>query len=486
MEQGKTQEFELELTPEENQETVKLNLYYPRQQLTGTLSYEEENPEKHSVLSWLDLPEEVIVPPGEKISVTVEVSVPYGVKGTHTAVIMVEPITEDVEGGITFQIRYAVRVNINVNSPGLRRRAEIQEFKLVANEEDKPVLQAMIKNPSSLSYNAAGEVTIRDENRNLIERVTIRSQYAAQGGRDETTIYPGSEVIFSGNVTEPLPAGTYDMQLFLYYADGRQVIKRKTIEIGDQYIDPENLEYIEVKPEMISEELRRGGAHTEAINIRNRMGDPLNIKIGTKQISSDYKRSLLNKFKLELRGDQQFKLEGRRSQRPVLIARAPREDIEDGGYYDSLQIAVFDPKTEERLQVKEIPMRFVVGEDYEYNGEVQGITTQRMENEVLLSTPVLNTGDIHFSPQARVYLIQDEEIQHTLFLEMAEEDDMILPERKGILSTYAQDIEPGKYTAEVTLRHAGEDISVKKFDLEIEEKEKEETKEKESEEENSE
>ena len=473
MNRGETKEFELKLTPEQNQATVALNLYYPRQQQTGNLSYEEGDLEEHAVLKWLELPEEVAVPPGEETTVDVEVTAPHDAKGTHTAIIMAEPVVEEAEQGITFRVRYAVRVNIHVDAPGLMKKAEVTNFELTANEEDRPLIQANIKNSSSLSYNAAGEVTIRDKNRNLIERIPIRSQYAAQGGRDETTIYPGSEVIFSGNVTEPLPEGTYDMQLYLYYADGRQVIKRKTIEVRDQFIDPENLEYIEVKPEIISEELRRGGAHTEAINIRNRMGDPLNIKIGTKKISSEYEHSLLNKFKLELRGDQQFKLEGRRSQRPVLIARAPRENIEDGGYYDTLQIGVFDPETEEKLQVKEIPMQFVVGEDYEYNGEVQGITAQRMENEVLLSTPVLNTGDIHFSPQARVYLIQEEEIKHTLFLEMAEEEDMILPERKGILSTYAQDIEPGEYTAEVTLRHEGEEISVEKFDLKVEKNEKE-------------
>ncbi|MGM0438348.1 MAG: hypothetical protein ACQEQD_08750 [Bacillota bacterium] len=467
--QGETQQFELKLSPEQNQSTAELNLYYPRQQLTGSLSYEEGNLDEHPVLNWLDLPDEVIVPPGEETSVDVQVSVPYGVEGTHTAIIMVEPKVEEAEKGITFQVRYAVRVNIHVDAPGLREEAEVKSFKLESTEENQPLIQTHIKNPSPLSYNAAGEVTIRDQNRRLIERVPIRSEHASQGGRDETTIYPGSEVIFSGKVTEPLAEGTYDLQLFLYYADGRQVIERKTIDVGDEFIDYENLEYIEVKPEVIDEELRRGGAHTEALDIRNRLADPLNIKIAAQKNNSDYKHSLLNNFQIELRGGQEFELEGRRSKRPVLIVRAPREEIEDGGYYDTLQIGVFDPETEEQLEIRDVDLSFIVGEDYEYSGEIKTISTQRVEDEILFSTIVENTGDAHFSPRARIYLKKDGEIKYTLFTELAEEDDEILPEMKGILSSYAN-VEAGEYTADITLQYKGEEIERKELPVEIEAK----------------
>ncbi|MFW6409751.1 MAG: hypothetical protein ACOCZR_01800 [Halanaerobiales bacterium] len=469
MERGETGVFELNLTPTDTQQMVALNLYYPRQQLTGSLSYEECDLKKHAVLNWLELPEEVIIPPDEKKTVEVEVTVPYDARGTHTAIIMVEPVVEEAEAGITFRVRYAVRVNIHIDAPGLRRTAEVKEFKLTADDEDRPLLQAHAKNNSSLSYNAAGEVTVRDENRQLIERVSIRSLHAAQGGRDETTIYPDSKVIFEGLINEPLTPGTYDLQLFLYYADGRQIIERKRVEVGDEFIDPDRLEYIEIDPGVINKELRRGGAHTGAIDIRNRMGDPINIKIGAQKSEPDYKRSLLDNFQIDLRGDQQFKLEGRRSQRPVLIVRAPREGIEDGGYYGTLQIGVFDSETEESLETRNIDMAFIVGENYKYNGAVQDITTRVIEDEVLFSATVLNTGDVHFIPQAKVYLIQGEEIKHTIFLEMADKNDSILPEMTGVLSTYSSGVEPGTYTAEVTLRHEGEDIAEDTFKLDVQE-----------------
>ena len=233
LEQGETEEFTLELTPSDAEELVELNLHYPHQDLSGSLSYEVGDPDEHEVINWIDMPDEVTVPPGEEVEVTGEVNVPFDAEGSHTAVIMVEPVVEDEEG-ITLQVRYAVRVNIHVDAPGLREDAELLDFDLEADEEDQPLLTAHMENPSQLMYDAAGEVTVRDEDRQLIERVTIETP----GGGEETTIYPGAEVLFEGNITEPLAAGQYDLQAFIYYGDGRQIIERKTVEVGDEFIDP--------------------------------------------------------------------------------------------------------------------------------------------------------------------------------------------------------------------------------------------------------
>ena len=474
MERGETRQFELILTPSENQERVDLNLFFPKQQLTGNLSYGKGNLEKHAVLKWFEVPDKVIVPPGERKKATGEVSVPYDASGSHTAIIMVEPVVDNAEQGITFKVRYAVRVNIHIDTPGLRETAELLEFNLETGKEDEsPRVSSRIKNDSALMYDAAGEVTIRDESRRLVERIPIRSQHAAQAGREATTIYPGSEVIFSGEITEMLAAGTYDLQLFLRYADGRQLIERKTVEIGDEFVDPNNMKYFEVEPRMISEELRRGGAGTEVIEVRNRTGEKIGINISSEEIESDYQHSLLDKFELQLRGKQKFELESRRSERPVLIVRSPRE-IETGGYYDRILVTAFDPETGDKLQQETVNLEFLVGDDYQYSGEVLGLTTKTIDDEVLLSAAIINTGQVHFTPTARVYLRQNDEIKYTKRLEMTEENERILPEMDGLLRNYFTDIEPGEYKAEVTLQYKGEDLSVSEFELVIEAAESEE------------
>lgn len=354
-----------------------------------------------------------------------------------------------------------------MNSPGLRENIELQNFELKSDENGHPVISTRLHNNSSLMYNAAGEVTIRDENRQLIERVPIRSDYAASNDNQATTLYPGSEVIFKGKVTEALTAGTYDLQLFLKYADGRQLIESKNVEVGDEFVDPKNMNYIEIEPNSIIQELRRGGAHTQPLNISNRTGEEILIQIKNQKISSNYQRSLFDNFEVELRGNQQATIEGRRSERPVLIVRSPREEIAAGGYYDKVQVTVFDPESEEQLQTKTVDLAFVVGEDFNYAAEVQDLQVKRIDQEVLFSTTVLNQSDLHFAPRARIYLKQDEEIMETINLELPEEKEYILPEMSGLLNTNVQDIEAGEYTAEVTILRNEEEITVKEFEVEI-------------------
>lgn len=98
MKPGETKEFELELTPEDSEKTTELTLYSFNQLETGALEYKEGNPDQENVLNWLDLPEKVTVPPGKEVTVTGEVSVPFEAEGSHTAVVMVEPVVENQEG----------------------------------------------------------------------------------------------------------------------------------------------------------------------------------------------------------------------------------------------------------------------------------------------------------------------------------------------------------------------------------------------------
>ena len=207
------------------------------------------------------------------------------------------------------------------------------------------------------------------------------------------------------------------------------------------------------------------------------MGDPVQVKLDTKKIGSEYEHSLLDNFKLDLRGDQKYKIEGRRSERPILITRVPREDIEDGGYYDSIVVNVFDPENGEKVQTKTIDMEMLIGDDFNYSGKIQNLTTKTMEDEILFSATVINKSDVHFTPQARVRLRNEGEIKHSFTLEMAEEDQRILPEKTGLLSAYNQNIKPGKYTAKVILQYQDENLATKEFEIEIkspQEKEKQE------------
>ncbi len=117
---GDRTEFEITLTPGTTEEIVDLTLYQPIQLLDGSLNYLPADPAGFPAANWITLERnQVRVIPGAETSVKGTVQVPFSAGGTYVAVIMVEPQTPVAQQGITFRVRYAVRLNIRVNRPGL-------------------------------------------------------------------------------------------------------------------------------------------------------------------------------------------------------------------------------------------------------------------------------------------------------------------------------------------------------------------------------
>lgn len=63
--------------------------------------------------------------------------------------IMVEPERQQ-SSEIALHFRFAIRLRIRVERPGLRPAAEVEEFALTAGEEKEPVLRALVRNTSAL------------------------------------------------------------------------------------------------------------------------------------------------------------------------------------------------------------------------------------------------------------------------------------------------------------------------------------------------
>ena len=172
-------------------------LYEPVQQLSGGLAYQLPTNPAFSATSWVTLDSDVVkVRPGEKPEVRGTIRVPYSASGSHTVIVMVEPRPPEITSGIGFKIRYAVRLSIRVERAGLRPSAQLSDFAVVANEQGEPEIQARFLNDSPLDYLASGEVAIRDKDRRLVERVTLRTESGHTAGTDATRIYPGAEVLF--------------------------------------------------------------------------------------------------------------------------------------------------------------------------------------------------------------------------------------------------------------------------------------------------
>jgi hypothetical protein len=185
---GERYSFEITITPEERQRVIYVSLYQPVQGLDGSLELVEGNPQDYPPIGWVQLEQEsVTVPPGVSVPVRGTVAIPFGAGGSYNVLVMLEPAVEEEESGFAIIVRYAVRLTINVDRPGLRSELQVLNTELIPDEEGRPWLQVHVKNPSPFRFELQGEATIRDEARRLVERVSLRPRFVCHLSRNRTT-----------------------------------------------------------------------------------------------------------------------------------------------------------------------------------------------------------------------------------------------------------------------------------------------------------
>ena len=457
---GDSTDFELLLTPGESRETIELTQYHPTQNLSGGLNYEVGDPAKHLALNWIELEEnQVIVPPGQEQIVRGQVSVPFDAAGSHTAVIMVEQAEQENsnQSMLNYRVRYAVRININIDRPGQRARAEISTLELAKNDEGNPQLVAHIKNSSALHFNAGAEATIRDENNRLIERLNLVSEAAARANNLETRIYPESEVRFQEDLSQPLFPGNYNLQVFMRYGDNRQLVERKSITLEEELTKSGEVRYLSFEPEIIAAEIRAGAPVTQVIDLNNISNQDYTVKINRAEVVDNSRYSLFNTGELQLRGGEELMIEKRDSERLVFIFRSPR-DAEAGGYYGQLELAVID-ENEETIETQTIDLEVLIGDDWEYSLDIAGFSFEEIEEVQTFTLDFKNSGPVHIIPRASMSLIDSEGVTvETINLRMPEEKVQLLPEEELKMTARTHEIEPGTYTARVVISNENQEI----------------------------
>lgn len=457
---GESTDFELTLTPSGVRETISLTPYHPTQNLSGGLNYEVGDPTKHLALNWIELAEsQVVVPPNQEQTVTGQIDVPYDAAGSHTAVIMVEQVdTADPNDNLLqFKVRYAARININIERPGQRARAEISKIELGKNETGDPQLISTIKNTSSLHFNAAAEATIRDKNNRLIEKLNIVSKAAARIKNLSTRIYPESTVNFQADLSQPIFPGEYNLQVFLNYGDNRKLVERKTITLEEKLSKSGKVRHLSFEPELIAKEIRAGAPVTEVIKLNNISNENYTVKINKKELIDNPAYSVFELGELQLRGGEKFKLTSRSSERLVLILRSPR-DADNGGYYGQLELVVVAEDGEE-IERQNIDLEILLGQDWQYEVGVEKLDYQK-ENEIQqFNLKLTNLSSVHILPGASLNLIDSAGVSVESFdLNLPEAKEKLLPEETVTMNKKTTDIEAGEYTAEIIIRNQGQEI----------------------------
>lgn len=458
---GDVRDFEINLTPGLTEEIVDLTLYEPVQQLSGGLVYQLPTNPAFSATSWVTLDESTVrVLPDGETKVTGRVQIPFSASGSHTVIVMVEPRPPEIKSGIGFQIRYAVRLSIRVEKAGVRPTAELPLLEVQPDSQGAPQIVARVKNTSAMDFPMSGEVVIRDQERRLVERITLRTAAGASAGTDTTRIYPGAEVEFLGSITRPMAPGEYSMQTFFRYGDSGQILRNDPLVInpGD-YVFPgfDEFDAFAVSPAAIEHSLRAGERKSQVFEFESMVGEPLRIEVSLAEVMSDYPYSL--KDWLELRAQPQFNLPGRAKTRLAMTISVPR-DAEDGSYHGQAVFRAFHGESDELLTERVVPLNVLVGPEHERAVQIRSITAQTIVYEgTYLSLDLLNSGNVAFSPQVSAILSNEEgQFVQRITFEVPEELDSLLPLQTRHVSALASELPEGTYTLEIEVASNGVEI----------------------------
>lgn len=448
--------FEIIAGADDTQEIVDVTLFSIAQERDGSLVFPEES--DNPALGWVRLDStQVLIPPGEQRPIKGEVHVPLDAAGTYVVAVMVEPQSEETVGQITLRVRYAIRMVINVDRPGLRPELVVDSLSVEKDETGLPYARAVLRNTSNLLYPLAAEMTIRDDKRALLERVVFGNQEETLGETPSMDVYPGSELWLDAPITRPLFPGTYELRLFLRYADGRQKVhtEQLTVAAGDFAYAADDL-YITLEPEVLSAAMHLGGADSQVLQITNNSNEAITVSLSGQDIAPEYPRSIFSNLTVALRTPEAMEIAPRRSGRAVFVVQAPREGV-SGGYYGYVTATAYSPEGE-YLGEKTVELHGLVGE-IQYSAEILSVVVTEGE-PLLLSAVVENSGDAHITPRGIVYLkdLASGEIMRSIQLELQEGVDHILPGQAGYLMADGWQVQPGEYVAEIHVLQDSEEI----------------------------
>lgn len=458
---GDVRDFEINLTPGPTEELVDLTLYEPVQQLSGGLVYQLPTNPAFSATSWVTLDNSTVrVLPDAESKVTGTIRVPFSASGSHTVIVMVEPRPPEITSGIGFQIRYAVRLSIRVDRAGARPTAEMPLLEVKPDSQGAPQIVARIKNTSALDYLTSGEVVIRDQDRRLVERVTLRTPAGSSAGTDTTRVYPGAEVEFLGSITRPMAPGEYSMQTFFRYGDSGQILSNDPLVINPgEFVFPgfDEFDAFVVTPSVVENQLRAGERKSQVFEFESMVGDPLKMEVSLGEVMSDYEYSLVDW--LELRSQPEFNLPGRAKTRLAMTIAVPREAA-DASYHGKAIFKAYDPESNELLTETVVPIDVLVGAEHQREIQIRSITAQTVANEgTYLSLDLLNNGYVAFLPQVSGILSNEagEFIERMVF-ELPEEMYQLIPLQTQQVGAFASELESGTYALEIEIAQNGVEI----------------------------
>jgi len=475
MNPGETEEFSIILSTSGIEENVNLSIYQSFQDYTGNLSYRKGDIESFPQMNWVKMENSrvTVLREGE-LELNGTISVPFGTPGgSYTIILMVEPEPSDPDQGVALLVRYAVRIIIRIDGPGLREQGEIKFVELQKDENGKQLMTVLVKNTSQLDYPGKVEVTIRDEERKLLERLTLRTISAQKANRDSIRIYPGAELLFVGWPENYLYPGKYEVRSFFEYGErGRKTMSSEITILPGIYNEPKLVgsNYFKLKPEKLISFLDPAQRDTMPVEISNITNKSIYLVTEICEIEPDYQYSLvpwINFFSV----GKGTSLEPRQLNRSLIVIQIPA-DINPGGYYAFLSIKAYtDESMMELLDEKLVPIISIVGKENNIDTELADfqIDTEGLGSQISLT--LRNKGNKHIEPVVKLSIIDKENnlIEKVELISNDLSSKLLFPDKEvQFEGNYKENLEKGVYTASIEITQDNNSIGEFIYSLEVE------------------
>ena len=470
---GSVMDFKVTVNPSEKPGIVKIALCNVTQNLDGKQNYEPVEASKFPAAGWFSYPSMLKVAPGNPGQIEGKVKIPFDAKGDYNMMLMVSPESETVKvQGINIAVRYGVQLLLKVDRPGIRPTAEVNYLDIIKDENGMPEIQAKAKNTSVLDYSTYAYATIRDSQRKLIQKIDLLPEtYWDKSNVGDPVLFPGSELLYTGKVTEFLSPGQYEVRLFYRYADNGQILQTQTINVteGEYKFPAKEVKKIKVTPESINVEGRPGTMGMKAVKFENRLDKAVMIVVDPLDIEPNYAYSIFNNTEIDFKGGKQFTLGAHQVTMKIITVRFAKEGPIQGNY-GNLKFRVYTDDAKPNLieEFTESLSAVTIG-DKKRGVDITNLTGERSGDDYIVSAMFKNTGNIDISPKISLQL-QDKDAKVVAKIDLGnekEEKDSVLPERMGTVSGNLVRIKPGEYNAIVKATQGDTELGSSKFKLKI-------------------
>jgi hypothetical protein len=277
---GESQEFEFKI---HGKKKGKANIYFNdmKQQASGHMNFINPITREEDISRWISLSENSIsVEEGETKLIRGKVKLPPRISGNRYIAVMVEDAEANANTGVSLNVRYAVILNIQTPVKKKRIQAEINNFDL-EKQGDEYFLTGWIENKSNRDAYLDSVVHLRDENRRLAGKVTLKSKSAWQRQENTSRVFPDSRV----KVFAPLPGkitnGKYTLVAKNVFGGRAFPSFQKDIVVNNvKSLGPSEKSYkVQISPNPVTLKAVRSGSSFVTLKLTNPVDQEVTVKL---------------------------------------------------------------------------------------------------------------------------------------------------------------------------------------------------------------